>query len=156
MSRSGVLNLCRVLAVAFVVAGSIVGARVSLAAVTNPPAGDPTGLIPVGPGAVESSSRQVVRTPDGRVYIAAIDDGGNTGSGHTHLAMYRADATGVPTAFTEADPDDAPSADGTRISGYTLSGGDARLDRDGIVHVVYFDTYAHRAMYARFDTATDR
>src|SRR5919108_6391560 len=100
-----------------------------------PPVGEPAALLYVGQGAVESSSRQIVRTVDGRVYIAAADDGGEAGP--TRMRMYRATTTGVPTAFEEVDAQDAATASGNIHEGPTLVGGDARLDRAGVIHVTY-------------------
>ncbi|HEY6886159.1 MAG TPA: hypothetical protein VI300_00230, partial [Solirubrobacter sp.] len=149
---------CRSLLLVAVVAGAVLVAALgtSQAGAINPPEGQPTGLIPVGPGSVESASRQVVRTPGGRVYIVAVDDGGNVIGGRSRLVVYRASTTGIPSSFAEADTQHEPSASGTRVDGNTLSGGDARLDRNGVIHIAYFDTWATRALYATFDTATDR
>src|ERR1044072_5460014 len=79
------------------------------------PLGAPTGLISVGDGSVESSARQIVRTVDGRVYIAAVDDGGNDGP--TRMVMYRATSTGVPSKIAVADEGGAARASGSHYSG---------------------------------------
>lgn len=118
------------------------------------PEGDPTDRVAVGPGAVESSIRQVVRTLDGRVYIAAPDDGGAIRNGFTTptvLTMYRATTTGVPTRFAPADPEHSPRT----APPATMSGGDARLDRAGTIHVVYFRTDEQATIYQTFSTVTD-
>jgi len=119
-----------------------------------PPEGVPTDRVAVGPGAVESSIRQVVRTLDGRVYIAAPDDDGAIRNGFstpTVLRMYRATTTGIPTRFAVADPEHSPRAGPPG----TISGGDARLDRVGVIHVVYYRTDTHATMYQTFSTVTN-
>ncbi len=118
------------------------------------PEGVPTDRVPVGPGAVESSIRQVVRTLDGRVYIAAPDDDGYIRNGlstPTILRMYRATTTGIPTKFAVADAAHSPRVEPPG----TMSGGDARLDRAGIIHIVYYRTDAHATLYQTFSTITN-
>jgi hypothetical protein len=118
------------------------------------PEGVPTARVAVGPGAVESSIRQVVRTLDGRVYIAAPDDGGairNDFTTPTVMTMYRATTTGIPTKFAPADPAHEPRVEAPG----TMSGGDARLDRAGIIHVTYYRTDQRATIYQTFSTVTD-
>jgi hypothetical protein len=118
------------------------------------PEGDPTNRVSVGPGAVESSIRQAVRTLDGRVYIAAPDDGGAIRNGFstpTVLYMYRATTTGIPKRFEPADAAHSP-----RVGpGGSMSGGDARIDRAGTIHVVYFRTDGQATIHQTFSTTTD-
>ncbi len=119
-----------------------------------PPGGVPTDRVAVGPGAVESSIRQVVRTLDGRVYIAAPDDDGYIRNGlstPTILRMYRATTTGIPTKFAVVDEAHSPRVEPPG----TMSGGDARLDRAGLIHVVYYRTDSHATMYQTFSTITN-
>jgi len=125
---------------------------VTIAALAGPPLGAPGPLVTVGPGATENSIRQVVRTPEGRVYIAVADDEGlNTGPAAT-LRMYRAGQTGVPTSFAEADAAGAPRV----TAGHTIGGGDARLDRSGQIHVVFLRTDFDAVIHQTFSTLTDR
>lgn len=124
---------------------------------SGPPLGEATPRVSVGPGAAESQIRQVVRTLAGRVYIAAADDDGGLASnfaGTTTLRMYRATAVGVPSAFQEAD---AASAQRPRVGpGRTLSGGDARLDPEGLIHTVYFRGDTGATLHQTFDTRSDQ
>jgi hypothetical protein len=118
------------------------------------PEGVPTNRVAVGPGAVESSVRQVVRTLDGRVYIAAPDDDGairNDFTTPTVMTMYRATTTGIPTKFQPADPQHSPRV----AAPGTMSGGDARLDRAGVIHVTYYRTDQRATIYQTFSTVTD-
>ena len=117
----------------------------------------------VGPGVTESSQRQVVRTRDGFVHIAAVDDEGYDGGPDAYLHMYRATTAGVPTEFTVADASHEPHAS----LPLDLSGGDARIDAAGVVHVTYVlanlggdDVGEYRASsltveYQTFDTRTE-
>ncbi len=119
-----------------------------------PPEGVPTDRVAVGPGAVESSIRQVVRTLDGRVYVAAPDDDGAIRNGFstpTVLRMYRATTTGIPTRFAVADEAHSPRVPAPG----TMSGGDARLDRAGVIHLVYYRTDNHATVAQTFSTVTD-
>ncbi|MGZ4754702.1 MAG: hypothetical protein ACXWA9_07350 [Acidimicrobiia bacterium] len=130
------------------------GPATSTTAAPPGPEGVPTPRVSVGPGAVESSIRQVVRTLDGRVYIAAPDDDGATRNDFTTptvLTMYRATTTGIPTKFQPADPAHSPRVEAPG----TMSGGDARLDRAGVIHVVYYRTDLRATMYQTFSTVTD-
>jgi hypothetical protein len=116
------------------------------------PLGTATPLVRVGPGVTENSQRQVVRTADGVVYIAAVDDDGYGDRTPAELHMYRATSAGIPTAFTSADAADDPRAD-------ELSGGDARIDAAGTVHLTYVvaDTGdgSLTVRYQTFDTRRD-
>src|SRR5262245_20302571 len=75
------------------------------------PLGTPSPLVRVGPGVSETSQRQVVRTADGVVYIASVDDDGYGNRTPAELHMYRATTAGVPTAFRSADAADDPRVD---------------------------------------------
>jgi hypothetical protein len=116
--------------------------------------GEPAPRIAVGPGTAESSIRQIVRTLDGYVYIAAVDDQGGPAWGFqksTLLRMYKSTTAGIPEAFKEVDRSRHPRAG--RNS--TMSGGDMRLDRNGRIHVVYYRTKDGATIYQLFDTNTD-
>src|SRR4051794_38944898 len=76
------------------------------------PIGAPGALVPVGPGASESSIRQAVRTPAGRVYLVAADDFGLNDHDGGRLRVYRARGTGIPSGFDEVDAAAAPSSSG--------------------------------------------
>ncbi|MGH2920414.1 MAG: hypothetical protein ACRDLS_17725 [Solirubrobacteraceae bacterium] len=132
---------------------AVVSSRLSAPDAAAAAIGVPGPLVSVGPGASESSIRQAVRTPAGRVYIVAADDGGDAGT-QTVLRMYRADQTGIPTSFSQADPAHAPSAPGGREVG-PLGGGDARLDRGGTIHVAWYRRTDGTAVHQTFSTATD-
>lgn len=116
--------------------------------------GSPLARVAVGPGAAESSIRQVVRTPDGYVYIAAVDDQGGPADGftqNTYLHMYKSTTSGLPVAFKEVNRVRRPRVGRNA----TLSGGDMRLDRNGIIHLVYYRTTDGATVYRQFDTNTD-
>lgn len=117
--------------------------------------GEPAQRVAVGPGSAESSIRQIVRTLDGYVYIAAVDDQGGPADGFkksTVLRMYKSTTAGIPTAFNEVNRVRHPRT-GRR---QTLSGGDMRLDRNGIIHLVYYRTADGATVYKLFDTNTDK
>jgi hypothetical protein len=127
------------------------------------PLGTPSRLVRVGPGVSESSQRQVVRTRERFVYIASVDDDGYSGGAAADLHMYRATSAGVPTAFASADAAHDPHV----TQPLDLSGGDARIDAAGIIHLTYvianlgnddaggYAANSLRVMYQTFDTATD-
>jgi hypothetical protein len=111
---------------------ALLAGPVSLA-VAAQPLGAPSTLVRVGPGVTESSQRQVVRTRDGLVYIATVDDEGYDGGPDAYLHMYRATTAGLPTQFTVADASHEPHVS----LPLDLSGGDARIDANGTIHVTY-------------------
>lgn len=116
--------------------------------------GEPTPRVAVGPGIAESSIRQIIRTPDGYVYIAAIDDQGGPAWGFqksTLLRMYKSTTAGIPEAFREVDRSHHPRTG----KNSTMSGGDIRLDRTGRIHVVYYRTKDGATVYQIFDTRMD-
>jgi hypothetical protein len=109
--------------------------------------------VTVGPGLAEASSRQVIRTPDGRVYVFAADDTAQkAGSGPGVIRAYRADETGIPISFSEADGTHRPT--GLAPEG-VLGGPDVRLDSNGIAHVLYVDKANGALVYQTFSTLTD-
>lgn len=117
--------------------------------------GELTPRVRVGLGVVASSSRQIARTEDGYVYIAAVD--GPRGQAEesrnaTFLRMYKSTTAGIPTAFREMD-----RAHHARIGGkHTFSGGDLRLDRRGLIHLAYYRTSDGATLYRMFNTTTER
>jgi hypothetical protein len=128
----------------------VVLAAVAPAAQAAAPLGAATPLAYVGPGATESSQRQVVRTQDDVVYIASVEDDGWGGGAFADLHMYRATTAGVPNAFASVDEANDPRVKNP----LTLSGGDARIDAQGTIHLTYSvvdgDTLTVR--YQTFDT----
>jgi Concanavalin A-like lectin/glucanases superfamily/Bacterial Ig domain len=110
-------------------------------------------LVAVGPGYVESSARQVVRTAADRVYIFAADDTAQRlGRGQGVIRAWKSDVTGIPTSFSEVDGADRPVAAG---DANVLESVDARLDRAGVVHLVYVDETTNDLIYRTFSTTTD-
>jgi hypothetical protein len=108
----------------------------------------------VGSGYVENNARQVVRTADGVVYIFAADDRPQRlGTAPGVLRASKATTTGIPSAFSEVDGADRPVAAGTSTN--VIVDVDARLDRSGIVHVIYVDETTATLYYRTFSTATD-
>jgi len=129
---------------------------VTTVAFADPPliVGELTNRVAVGPGAVESSIRQIVRTLDGYVYIAAVDDQGGPAWGFqksTSIRMYKSTTSGIPEKFKEVDRFHRPHTG--RWS--TMSGGDIRLDRQGLIHVVYYRTKDGATVHKLFNTNTD-
>jgi hypothetical protein len=109
--------------------------------------------VTVGPGLAEASSRQVIRTADGRVYIFAADDTAQkAGTGPGVIRAYRADETGVPSSFGEADGDHRPTG---VAPGGVLGGPDVRLDSNGVAHVLYVDKANGALVHQTFSTLTD-
>lgn len=117
--------------------------------------GELTPRVRVGLGVIAGSSRQIARTEDGYVYIAAVDGPGGQAEGlrkATFLRMYKSTTAGIPLAFREVD-----RARHSRISGkHTFSGGDMRLDRRGFIHLAYYRTSDGATLYRIFNTTTDR
>jgi hypothetical protein len=112
--------------------------------------GTATRLTYVGPGATESSQRQVVRTRADVVYIVSVEDGGWRAGDYAHLHIFRATTAGIPTAFTIQDPSHEPSV----TTPLRMSGGDARIDSGGVIHVTYVvvDGRTLTVKYQTFDT----
>src|SRR5215217_310449 len=132
------------------------GVLVPVASATADPLGTASALVFVGPGASENSQRQVVRTADGVVYIASVDDDGYGDRTPAELHMYRATTAGVPTAFTSADEADDPHVDDP----FDMSGGDARIDASGVIHLTYavadLSSASVTVRYQTFDTRDDQ
>ena len=120
------------------------------------PLGTPSALVSVGPGVSETSQRQVVRTADGVVYIASVDDDGYGDHTPAELRMYRATTAGIPTAFRSADQAGDPRVDDP----FDLSGGDARIDASGVIHLTYavadLADASVTVRYQTFDTRDDQ
>jgi hypothetical protein len=120
-----------------------------------PIVGEPARRVAVGSGVAESSIRQIVRTLDGHVYIVAVDDQGGPAESFqkpTVLRMYKSTTAGIPTAFQEVNRARHPRASQRQ----TFSGGDMRLDRNGIIHLVYYRTSDGATVYQLFDTNVDK
>jgi hypothetical protein len=126
---------------------------VPVASAAADPIGTATPLVHVGPGATESSQRQVVRTRDDVVYIVSVDDGGWGVGPHSALHVYRAKTAGIPTAFALQDATHEPHAEDP----LRMSGGDARIDAKGTIHVTYavVDGSSVAVMHQTFDTSSD-
>ena len=114
--------------------------------------GAPLERVVVGPGYVDASVRQVVRTSGDRVYVFAADDTAQKlGTGPGVIRAYRADRSGVPASFAEVDGAHRPTSSGTDV----LGSPDARLDLNGVVHLVYVNKADHTLVYRTFFPATD-
>jgi hypothetical protein len=119
----------------------------------------PAGTVDVGPGFVDASTRQVLRTSAGRVYIIAADDTAavnnpvHAANGRGVLRAYKGNSDGVPTAFAEADPAHRPASGSATTA---ISGADARLGSDGVARVLYSDNaFGTPLVFTTFSTATD-
>jgi len=77
------------------------------AAVAADPLGTMSPLVSVGPGTSENSQRQVVRSADGVVYIASVDDDGYGDHTPAELHMYRGTTAAIPSDFASADEGDS-------------------------------------------------
>lgn len=107
----------------------------------------------VGAGYVDANTRQVVRTAGGIVYVFAADDTAQrTASGPGVARAWKGNVAGIPTAFAEVDGEHRPTA-GTAEN--VIVDVDARLDRDGIVDLVYVDETNATLYYRTFSTITD-
>lgn len=108
--------------------------------------------VTVGPGLVDASVRQLVRTKDGRLFIFAADDTAQkNGIGPGVIRAWRPNLRGVPTRFAEVDGRDRPSATGTAV----LGSPDVRLDRNGVAHLLYVDESTQSLVYQRFSTVSE-
>ena len=111
------------------------------------------GRVVVGPGIVEDTVRQVVRSRADVVFVFAPDDTAQRqGSGPGAIRAYRASNPGLPRAFAEVDSAHHPASSGPHI----LYAPDVRLDRRGIAHLVYADQATDRLYYQSFSTVTNR
>ena len=114
--------------------------------------GDAFKRVTIGPGFVEASNRQVVRTASDYVYAILADDTAQRhGSGAGVIRAWKANRSGIPTAFAEVDTANHPTSTGTNI----LASPDLRLDRSGLIHVVYVNNSNSNLIYRTFSTITD-
>jgi hypothetical protein len=105
----------------------------------------------VGPGLVDASVRQVVRTSTDRVYIFAADDTAQKqGTGPGVIRAWRADQAGIPTSFAEVDGASRPTSTGTDV----LGSPDVRLAPNNIAHLVYVNKANAELVYRTFSTTT--
>jgi hypothetical protein len=110
--------------------------------------------VQVGPGLVDASVREVVRTVGGRVYVFAADDTAQKeGAGAGVIRAWRGNRVGVPTAFTEVDSAHRPSATGTE---HVLGSPDVRLGKKGVVHLLYVNETNANLVYRTFSTHFNR
>ena len=110
--------------------------------------------VTVGPGYVDASTRTPVRTAGGLVYLFAADDTARgNGVGPTVIHAWKANQPGIPTAFSEQDAANRPTA--ALGSLQVLGSPDTRLDRSGIAHLVYMNESTDTLNYRTFSTATD-
>jgi hypothetical protein len=130
---------------------SVADTMPSAAATINP--ADAFKPVVVGNGYVDANTRQVVRTSMGIVYIFAADDTAQrTESGPGVARAWKGNVAGIPTAFAEVDGANRPTA-GTADN--VIVDVDARLDRSGIVQLVYVDETNATLYYRTFSTITD-
>jgi hypothetical protein len=109
--------------------------------------------VAVGPGYVDANTRQVVRTAKGIVYVFAADDTAQrTASGPGVARAWKGNVAGIPTAFKEVDGANRPTA-GTPDN--VIVDVDARLDRSGIVQLIYVDETTATLYYRTFSPITD-
>ncbi len=109
--------------------------------------------VTIGPGLVDSSVREIVRTAADVVYVFLADDTAErTGSGPGVIRAWKADQAGFPAGFREVDGADRPSSTG---STHVLGSPDVRLDRNGVAHLLYADESNANLVYQTFSTGTD-
>ena len=107
-------------------------------------------IVTVGPGYVDSSTRQVVRTAGDVVYVVTNASGFDGGTALSSVRVYKGSPAGVSTSFTEMDAAHRPN-NGTRIGGV-----EAKLvGADHFIQIVYEDISASQTKYVKFDTTTD-
>lgn len=122
--------------------------------------------IDVGPGFVNSTDRQLVRTAAGSVYIIAADDDPCQLGGSGVIRMWKGSGAqngnaAVPTSFAEMDAAHHPVSGGSGSCQYTggsssvLFNPDSRLDSSGTIQIVYIDMYNRDLYYQTFSTITD-
>ncbi|HEY7705952.1 MAG TPA: LamG-like jellyroll fold domain-containing protein [Gaiellaceae bacterium] len=117
--------------------------------------GDAWEKVTVGPGYVDGSTRTPVRTAGGWVYLFAADDTARgEGDGPVVIRAWKANQPGIPTAFSEQDGANRPTA--ALGSLHVLTSPDVRLDASGIAHLVYFNESTDSLVYRTFSTLTDR
>jgi hypothetical protein len=108
--------------------------------------------ISVGPGLVDASVRQIIRTNGQRVWIFAADDTAFAHGGASVIRAWRATTTGVPADFTEADGKHRPRSS----AGHVLTSPDVRLGSNGIAHMVFVNAATGKLTYRTFSTKTAR
>lgn len=110
--------------------------------------------VTVGPGYVDASTRTPVRTAGGWVYLFASDDTARgNGVGPTVIHAWKANQPGIPTAFSEMDGANRPTAAVGTLK--VLGSPDTRLDRSGVAHLVYMNESDDTLNYRTFSTVTD-
>jgi chitodextrinase len=116
--------------------------------------GDAWKKVAVGPGYVDASTRTPVRTAGGRVYLFAADDTARgNGVGPTVIRAWKGNRAGIPTAFSEMDGANRPTAAVGSLQ--VLGSPDTRLDRSGVAHLVYMNESTDTLNYRTFSTVTD-
>ena len=116
--------------------------------------GDARKRVTVGSGYTHAATRELVRTPAGVVYIFVADDTGQKrGTGPGLLHAWKGNRAGIPTAFTELDAAHRPT--GPAGTTNVVGSPDARLDRAGIVHLLYTREDDDTVVYQTFSTLTD-
>jgi hypothetical protein len=125
----------------------------------HPVATQSPDLVDVGPGSVDATTRNVIRTAAGRVYIIANDDQALAQVNRTTAGViraYKGNQLGTPTAFAEMDTANHPVSGGRTTATTAFGGADVRLGSDGIAHVIYNDNASTQELiYRTFSTVTD-
>jgi hypothetical protein len=110
--------------------------------------------VAVGPGYVDASTRTPVRNAGGWVYLFAADDTARgNGVGPTVIRAWKANQPGIPTAFSEQDGANRPTAAVGSLQ--VLGSPDVRLDASGVAHLVYMNESTDTLNYRTFSTVTD-
>ncbi|NUR77087.1 MAG: hypothetical protein HOQ28_12485 [Thermoleophilia bacterium] len=134
--------------------------NVTVSNATHPVATATNGIIDVGPGSVDATTRNVIRTSAGRVYIIANDDSAavnnavHAATGPGVIRAYQGNQTGTPSAFAEADAANHPVSGS---GGLTAFGGvDVRLGDDGVARAIFNDnSFGTNFLYRTFSTITN-
>ena len=120
--------------------------------------------VTVGPGFVEASAREVVRTANNTVYVVTADDDTCQGGGSGVIRVWKgvgaqAGNSAVPTGFAEQDTTNHPSSAGSGDCTYSplsiLASPDVRLDRSGLIEMAYIDGSSGNVYYQTFSTLSD-
>jgi uncharacterized protein DUF4082/Big-like domain-containing protein len=110
--------------------------------------------VTIGPGLVDTSVREIVRTANDVVYVFLADDTAErTDSGPGVIRAWKANQAGLPTGFAEVDGAGRPSSTGAT---HVLGAPDVRLDRNGVAHLLYANEADATLVYQTFSTVTDR
>ncbi|MGC4050555.1 MAG: fibronectin type III domain-containing protein [Paludibaculum sp.] len=122
--------------------------------------------ITVGPGWVDQTIRQVVRTHNNVVYVMTADDAPCQIGGRGVIHIWKgtgaqAANSKVPTAFVEQDSGNRPASAGS--GSCIFSGGvtamllspEIRLDSNDIIHSAYMDGNNGNIYYQTYSTSTD-